>query len=264
LKAARGQVVSVGNRSDPDRAQRATTRIVATPRGPARIWVHEGRGAPAPEALATLVLGHGAGGGIDSPDLRRLSGELPKRGIRVVLVEQPWRLSGRRVADRPEILDQCWRAVVADLQARGDITGALVCGGRSAGARVALRTAGSCGAAAVLALAFPLHPPGRADRSRIAELAEVSSGIPVLVLQGDRDPFGGPSEVLAELPAAVVRRPVPPLAGSGVSVVPVPWSDHSLRVGRSAPLTSGESWEAVEGVIAWWLRAISAAHRTAA
>ncbi len=173
---------------------------VDTPVGPARAWVHEPDGAPA----GTLVLGHGAGGGIDAPDLRVAATVAVRLGVRAVLVEQPWRVAGRTVAPAPARLDAGWLAVVAALAARGATDGGpLVVGGRSAGARVACRTALATRASGVLCLAFPLHPPGRPERSRADELA--GAGVPVHVVQGRRDPFGGPDEVVAlGLPRVVV------------------------------------------------------------
>jgi predicted alpha/beta-hydrolase family hydrolase len=162
----------------------STTRTVATPRGPARLHADPG-------TAGLLVLGHGAGGGPDAPDLLAARDGAQDAGWAVVRVEQPWRVAGRRVAEAPVHLDTAWTAVVRDLAQRP-----LVLGGRSSGARVACRTARELGAAAVLALAFPLVPPGR-DVSRAAELALPQ--VPVLVVQGERDAFAVPvgAEVVA-------------------------------------------------------------------
>jgi predicted alpha/beta-hydrolase family hydrolase len=135
---------------------------------------------------ATLVLGHGAGGGIDAPDLQAVAAALPMHGIEVTLVEQPWRVAGKRIAPAPKTLDVAWRAVLEHLHASGN--GPTIVGGRSAGARVACRTALSTGAVAVLALAFPLHPPGKPEKSRAGELT--ATGLPTLIVQGAADPFG--------------------------------------------------------------------------
>jgi predicted alpha/beta-hydrolase family hydrolase len=175
---------------------------VPTPAGPARVHL-----SPASAPLATLVLGHGAGGGVEAADLAALAAGLPARRVSVVRVEQPWRVAGRRVATPPASLDSAWLAVLGAL----DVAGPLVVGGRSAGARVACRTARGLGARGCVALAFPLHPPGRPERSRLAELT--AAGVPTLVVQGERDAFGGP----AEFP-------------EGVDVRQVPGADHSLRV----------------------------------
>ena len=132
-----------------------------------------------------LVLGHGAGGGIEAPDLLAAARAADGLGWRVALVEQPWRVQGRRIAEAPARLDEAWLDVLTTL------TGSpLVVGGRSAGARVACRTAGRVGADGVLCLAFPLQPPGRPDRSRLPELELVA--VPLLVVQGTRDVFGVP------------------------------------------------------------------------
>ena len=177
--------------------------------------------SPAQVPRAVLWLGHGAGGGASSPDLVALAEELPRHGVVVVRHEQPWVVAGRRIAPRPAVLDAGWMAAapaVAEL-AEGR---PVVVGGRSAGARVACRTAGRVGATGVVCLAFPLHPPGRPERSRAAELE--LPDVPVLVLQGTRDTFGSAAEVAAAA------------AGSpGVEVVPVDGADHGLKVARSAP-----------------------------
>ena len=133
------------------------------------------------------MLGHGAGGGIDALDLLAARDAALALGWRVARVEQPWRVRGRKVAEAPPRLDVAWVDVLATLPA--DL---LVVGGRSAGARVACRTAVQVGADGVLCLAFPLHPPGRPDKTRWPELAAVQ--VPVLVVQGDRDAFGVPAQ----------------------------------------------------------------------
>lgn len=174
--------------------QRRSRRHIATPHGPARAHL-----LPASQPRGTVVLGHGAGGGVDAPDLAALARELPRRGWTVVLVEQPWRVAGRRVAGPPVTLDAAWVPVITALhRGRRALPGPLVVGGRSAGARVACRTAAEVGADAVVALAFPLHPPGSPERSRVGELVSpVVDGIDVLVVQGATDRFGTPGEVCA-------------------------------------------------------------------
>ena len=145
------------------------------------------------------MLGHGAGGGIAAADLTAVRVAVVAAGWQVVLVEQPWRVAGKRIAPAPARLDVGWIAalsVLAERDAEHDTAGLpLVLGGRSAGARVACRTALTLGARAVCCLAFPLHPPGRPERSRGDELA--AAGVPVLVVQGSRDPFGAPGEITA-------------------------------------------------------------------
>lgn len=132
---------------------------------------------------------------------------LSSSGWTVVLVEQPWRVAGRSVAPRPVVLDAAWSAVVADLATGPEaLPGPVICGGRSAGARVACRTATQVGAQAVIALAFPLHPPGRPGRSRVDELVAVSAaGIPLLVVNGSRDAFGTAEQIRAALASAATR-----------------------------------------------------------
>jgi predicted alpha/beta-hydrolase family hydrolase len=162
------------------------------------------------------VLGHGAGGGVEAPDLVTARDVALAEGVLVALIEQPYRVAGKRSSPRAPQLDAAWLAVVEALRA-GPLAGLpLVTGGRSAGARVACRTAAETGPVGVLCLAFPLVPPARAGAeprpSRLPELEAVE--VPVLVVQGERDRFGMP-------PAAATRR---------VVVVP---GDHSLRSGHS-------------------------------
>jgi predicted alpha/beta-hydrolase family hydrolase len=156
---------------------------VATPHGPARITEQPAAGP------AVLLLGHGAGGGVTAPDLTAAARVARAAGVRVVLVEQPYRVAGRRAPAPAAQLDAAWLAVVAHVRTElGD--GPFLFGGRSSGARVACRTATDGGAAGVLCLAFPVHPPGRPEKDRLAELA--APAVPVLVVQGERDPFGRP------------------------------------------------------------------------
>jgi|tagenome__1003787_1003787.scaffolds.fasta_scaffold20634794_2 predicted alpha/beta-hydrolase family hydrolase len=207
-------------------------RVLETPVGPARAAVSR-----AVDRWATLVLGHGAGGGIGAADLVALANRLPAHGIEVVRVEQPWVGAGRKVATPPPTLDRAWRAVLEHLS----IEGLLLVGGRSAGARVACRTASEVGAHGVLCLAFPLHPPGRPEKSRLAELdLPAAAGLPTLVLQGTRDSFGGP----ADIPAA-----------PGRLVVPIEGGDHSLRVAQAA---GGSPLAHVVEVTLQWARQVTA------
>ncbi|CAL9519846.1 hypothetical protein SUDANB106_03835 [Streptomyces sp. enrichment culture] len=203
-----------------------TTEEVATPAGPARItW----RRAARPRLV--LALGHGAGGGVEARDLRALADALPAHGVSVALVEQPWRVAGRKLAPAPGKLDEGWRAVWPALAGEGL---PVVSGGRSAGARVACRTAAGLGARAVLALAFPLHPPGKPERSRAGEL--LGAGVPTLVVQGGRDPFGRP----AEFP-------------EGTEVVEVPGGDHGFAVPKRAALGQEEALGVITGAVREWL-----------
>ncbi len=193
------------------------TRLVPTPLGDARLLTNAAK-----RPVATLVLGHGASGGAEARDLTALAAALPAFGVTVVRMEQPWRVAGRRVAAPPATLDRAWMAVLTDLV----VDGALLVGGRSAGARVACRTARDLGARGVLALAFPLHPPGRPDRSRLSELRQpIDAGIATLVVQGERDTFGRPEEFPPDLAESVVRI--------------VPGAGHSMASPRGAG-TAGE------------------------
>ena len=165
----------------------SATFVIETPHGPARAHLH----APAAgRPRGALVLGHGAGGSVDARDLVAATGAALATGFAVALVEQPYRVAGRKAAAPAAQLDVAWITVVEALRA-GPLKGvALVTGGRSSGARVACRTAQGTGAAAVLCLAFPVHPPGKPEKSRLDELEAVR--VPVLVVQGTRDPFGMP------------------------------------------------------------------------
>ncbi|MFF1561333.1 alpha/beta family hydrolase [Streptomyces sp. NPDC058279] len=207
------------------------TESVDTPAGEARVTWH-----PARAARLVLAVGHGAGGGIEARDLQALAAALPGRGVTVALVEQPWRVAGKRVAAAPKVLDEGWRAVWPALLAPGP---PVVAGGRSAGARVACRTAAELDAAGVLALAFPLHPPGRAEKSRAEEL--LGAGRPTLVVQGGRDPFGRPEEF------------PPPGPGAPYELVAVPHGDHGFAVPKRADVTQAETLAAITAAVAEWL-----------
>lgn len=192
------------------------TIVVETAHGPARVHLHD---VDAPNGA--LVLGHGAGGGVAAPDLVAVRDVALDEGWLVALVEQPYRVAGRRSPAPAPQLDAAWAAVLDHL--RGDQLAGLtiVSGGRSSGARVACRTAKTIGAAGVLCLAFPLHPPGRPESSRLGELDAVR--VPMLVIQGASDPFG-----------------VPP-ARRGRKVVEVR-GNHSLRTDLEAVGDTARSW----------------------
>ncbi|HKG02695.1 MAG TPA: alpha/beta family hydrolase [Conexibacter sp.] len=198
----------------------AVIRELDTPYGPARAHVHR-----IPRARGALVLGHGAGGGVAAPDLVAATEAALGEHVSVALIEQPYRVAGRRSAAPARQLDAAWIAVVEQLRARELRRVPLLVGGRSSGARVACRTAGATGAAGVLCLAFPLRPPtrtGAAERpSRLPELEAVT--IPVLIVQGENDRFG-----------------MPP-AGPGREVVRVR-GDHSLRSDRAAVAEAVRAW----------------------
>ncbi|TDD55374.1 alpha/beta hydrolase [Nonomuraea terrae] len=157
---------------------------VMTPRGPALVEIDE---AARPRLL--LVLTHGSAGGVDAPDLLAVRDAALAVGASVARVTQAFRVAGARAPGSPARQDEAWEAVLDELRTR--LPGLpVVQGGRSNGARVACRTAKAVGAVAVVALAFPLHPPGKPDRSRAGELR--GAGVDVLVVNGDRDPFGVP------------------------------------------------------------------------
>jgi predicted alpha/beta-hydrolase family hydrolase len=222
---------------------------IATPVGTARAHVYPAAGRrPTGVRPLTLVLGHGAGGGVQARDLVALARVLPGRGFAVVLVEQPWRVAGKAVAVAPDRLDAAWSAVLAApelasvLRPRG---GRVAVGGRSAGARVACRTAVATGADLVVCLAFPLHPPGRPDRSRVGELA--GAGRPTLVVQGERDAFGSAQEVVGAVAAAA------PAAAAPLRVVPVPDADHGLKVPAAARLGQAGTLELVTDAVTAFL-----------
>ncbi len=193
--------------------------------------------------LATLMLGHGAGGGVEAPDLAALAAGLPRHGISVVRVEQPWRVAGRRVAGPPASLDEALRAVADRMRPRTP----LVVGGRSAGARSAVRCARGLGAVGCVCLAFPLQPPRGAARpgsDRAGELRD--AGLPTLVVQGERDPFGGPDR----MPRGV--RPA-------LEVVSVRLADHGfsvpVRAGRAAGTDTGQALATVVDAVRAWVLA---------
>jgi len=188
-------------------------QTVPTKHGDARLYRDRSR-----HPVATLLLGHGAGGGVDSPDLECLASALPRQGVSVVRVEQPWHVAGKRIAPRPEVLDEAFVDAANRLRVRTP----LVVGGRSAGARSAARTARELGASGCLALSFPLHPPGRPERSRLEELEAVT--VPTLVVQGERDPFGRPDEFPADRELTVV-----------------PEADHGFKVPKRAAVTQEEA-----------------------
>lgn len=198
------------------------TDLVDTPHGPARV-VSAGDGS-----AGTLVLGHGAGGGSEAPDLAALAAEAVAAGWLVHRVDQPWRVAGRRIAPAPPRLDEAWGAVLDRLRLTDRLPGRLVLGGRSAGARVACRTAAAEGAAGVLALAFPLHPPGKPEKSRAPELTAVR--VPLVVVQGETDAMGRPEHVAAAL------------AGHGTASVYAVPGDHSLKRNPGLAAAAAMSW----------------------
>ncbi|MFG3302531.1 alpha/beta family hydrolase [Micromonospora chersina] len=190
---------------------------IGTPRGPARVHTD----LPAAGGATVLVLGHGAGGDVDAPDLVAVRDALVGAGAGVIRVTQPYRVAGRRAPAPAGHLDEAWTAVLAGLRSRHPEAARWLVGGRSSGARVACRTAHTVGAAGIVALAFPLHPPGRPERSRDGELR---TGLPTLVVNGDRDPFGVPEP------------------GPGVEVVTRPGERHDLRGDPAATAAVVRDW----------------------
>ncbi|MGW0190634.1 alpha/beta hydrolase family protein [Streptomyces sp. NPDC003362] len=206
------------------------TELVETDAGTARITWRR-----AAKARLVLAVSHGAGGGVDARDLRALAAVLPGHGVTVALVEQPWRVAGKKMAPAPKTLDTGWRGVWPALSAPGL---PVVSGGRSAGARVACRTATELGAAGVLALAFPLHPPGKPEKSRAEEL--LGAGTRTLVVQGGNDPWGKPAE----------------FPDGDFELVEVPYADHGLAVPKRAPLDQDEALAVVTDAVVKWTGAL--------
>jgi predicted alpha/beta-hydrolase family hydrolase len=208
----------------------SSERVIPTPHGEGRLVTERAR-----NTLATLLLSHGAGGGIEARDLEALARHLPRNGITVVRFEQPWRRAGRKIAGPPASLDAGLRAAANALRGRTP----LVIGGRSAGARSAARSAHSLGAAGVLALSFPLHPPGRPEKTRLDELT--GSRLPTLVIQGERDTMGLPEEFPADTDLCVV-----------------PGGDHGLKVPARGPVSQQEAMDiVVEATLEWMVREIT-------
>src|SRR5262245_11025127 len=206
------------------------SRAVPTPYGEGRLDVHAARGA-----TVTLLLSHGAGNGVEARDLAALARDLPRQGATVALFEQPWRVAGKKIASPPPTLDVGLEAAHRLLRPRGP----LVVGGRSAGARSAARCATRLGAAGCLALSFPLHAPGRPEKSRVDELT--GAGVPTLVVQGERDPMGRPEEF-----------------PEGTDLAVVPAADHGLKVPASGELSQAEALElVVEAALEWLVREVT-------
>lgn len=202
-------------------------RLVPTPHGDARIVARRAK-----RPVATLILTHGAGGGIDAPDLVRLARTLPQQDISVTLVEMPWRVAGKPLAPAPAILDECYHAALDTMRMRTP----LVVGGRSAGARSAARIARSAGARGLLALSFPLHPPGKPEKSRLDELQ--GARVRTLVVQGESDPFGRPDEFPGD-----------------IELTAVPFADHGFKVPKKAPVGQEEALDVVlEATLEWIVR----------
>jgi uncharacterized protein len=197
----------------------STVTALDTPQGSGRLYVD-----PAEQSSSLLVLGHGAGGGVGAADLELLAKNLPALGTTVVRFEQPWHTAGRTAGAPPPKLDEAWRAALGWLAEQEWAQHPLLVGGRSAGARVACRTASDTNPAAIVCLAFPLHLPGRPEKSRVAELLAPSA--PRLVLQGTKDSFGTPEEIRTAIGTA-----------EGIKLVELPGADHGYRIARSSDFT---------------------------
>jgi predicted alpha/beta-hydrolase family hydrolase len=192
---------------------------VQTPTGLA--WIDLDR--PSGKPVALLAIGHGAGGGVDARDILAVRDAALTARVAVARITQPYRVAGRRSPAPAPRLDEAWLAAVAALRGqRGLRSPPLVAAGRSSGARVACRTATASGAAAVVALAFPVHPPGKPEKTRLDELDAVE--VPVLVVQGESDPFGMPE-------------PRPPLREVAVIA-----GDHGLKKDRPALAQAVRRW----------------------
>jgi predicted alpha/beta-hydrolase family hydrolase len=207
-----------------------TTETADTDAGTARITWHRAK-----KARLVLAVSHGAGGGIEARDLQALARTLPAHGVSVALVEQPWRVAGKKVAPAPKTLDTGWRGLWPAL-ARPGLP--VISGGRSAGARVACRTAAELGAHAVLALSFPLHPPGKPEKSRADEL--LGAGVPTLVVQGGHDPFGRPDE----------------FPDGRFELSEVPYGDHGFAVPKRAEITQDQALDLITGAVAQWVASL--------
>ncbi|MCT9077670.1 alpha/beta hydrolase family protein [Streptomyces fulvoviolaceus] len=203
-----------------------TTEVIGTDAGDARITWHRAR-----KPRLVLAVSHGAGGGVETRDLQALAAVMPGHGVTVALVEQPWRVAGKKVAPAPKTLDIGWRGIWPAVAKPGL---PVISGGRSAGARVACRTAVELGAHAVLALSFPLHPPGRPEKSRADEL--LGAGVPTLVVQGGNDPFGKPEE----------------FPDGAYELVEVPYGDHGFVVPKRAPLEQEAAVTIITDAVVTW------------
>ena len=196
------------------------TIAIDTPQGGARVHLH-----PAEDPVAGLVLGHGAGGGVAARDLVAVTKVARQLGVSVALVEQPYRVAGRRSPPRAPLLDAAWIAIVQQL-ADGPLAGLpLITGGRSSGARVACRTAAATGAVGVLCLAYPLVTPSGVSRQE--ELDD--AGVSVLVIQGESDRFGNPAPDPERFRSVVVVR-----------------GDHGLKADPGAVADAAATWLMVQ------------------
>jgi predicted alpha/beta-hydrolase family hydrolase len=196
-----------------------------------------------PRPRRTLILAHGAGAGQGHPWMRARAGDLADRRVRVVTFDFAYITAGRKVPDRAPALLDTWRRVVDSVSARfaGDI---LAIGGKSMGGRMVTMLMAEPDAPPVVrgcvALGYPLHPPGKPDQLRVAHLGAIQ--VPLLVVQGERDPFGGPGEIRREFAAA----------GARPGIVAIPHGGHGFEV-RARDARQAEVYAGIADAVAQWL-----------
>lgn len=197
---------------------------------------------------ATLILAHGAGAPQSSAFMVDFARALARRGCQAVTFNFPYTEQGRRLPDRAPTLEACFRDVIVAIRARADLgTGPLVIGGKSMGGRIAshLAAQGLADLAGLVALGYPLHPPGRPEQLRALHLARIRQ--PMLIVQGSRDAFGTPEEL---------RLALGPL-GATATLQVVEGGDHSFKVPKRGPITQEEVFERVQDEIARWIGRLS-------
>lgn len=195
-------------------------------------------------ALATLILAHGAGASQTSAFMVTFAQGLARRGCHAVTFNFPYTEQGRRLPDRAPTLEACFRDVIAAVRARPDLAAApLVIGGKSMGGRMAshLAAQGVADLAGLVALGYPLHPPGRPEQLRAEHLARIRR--PMLIVQGSRDAFGTPEEL----------RPALGPLGATATLQVVEGGDHSFKVPKRGPITQEEVFERVQDEITRWI-----------
>ena len=197
---------------------------------------------------ATLILAHGAGAPQSSAFMVDFARGMARRGCQAVTFNFPYTEQGRRLPDRAPTLEACFRDVIAAIRARADLgTGPLVIGGKSMGGRIAshLAAQGLADLAGLVALGYPLHPPGRPEQLRALHLARIRQ--PMLIVQGSHDAFGTPEEL----------RPALVPLGATATLQVVEGGDHSFKVPKRGPITQEEVFERVQDEIARWIGRLS-------